>query len=396
MERPWSHESRVDRQVGGIPAIDLAGEYAGLKDEIDAAILRVVASGRYVGGPEVEEFEREFAAFCGVPHAVGVASGTDALRFALMAVGLGNGPDEVITSPLTFIATTEAVSQAGGRPVFVDVDPESLTLNPGRLEQAMTPRTRAIVPVHLYGQTADMGPILEMARANGLAVIEDACQAHGAQYRGRSAGSIGDAGAFSFYPTKNLGACGEGGMITTARADVADRVRRLRDHGQSGKYVHAEEGFNGRLDAVQAAILRVKLKRLSAWNERRWSLAARYSERLHEMGLADSAGVSERTIRLPVAKAWGTHVYHLYTIRLGSSRDRVRAALLEKGIETGVHYPVPLHLQPCYARVGLGKGSFPVAERASREVLSLPLFPQMTEAQVDRVCEALREALGRG
>jgi dTDP-4-amino-4,6-dideoxygalactose transaminase len=399
-----------------VRALDLAAQYAALRPEIDAAVTRVLASGRYVGGPEIDGLESEFAAVCGVTHAVAVSSGTDALRFALTAVGVGetgkrgsgspraagDGPDEVITSPLTFIATTEAITQAGGRTVFVDVDPESLTIDPARLERAITPCTRAIVPIHLYGQTADMGPIREIAGARGVAIIEDACQAHGALYRGRPAGSLGEAGCFSFYPTKNLGACGEGGMLTTSRAEIAMRVRRLRDHGQSEKYLHDSEGYNGRLDALQAAILRVKLKRLAGWNARRRALAARYTERLREMGLAGA------TLRLPVEKPWGTHVYHLYSVRIasgtgargapgrdGSARDRVRAALLESGIETGVHYPVPLHLQTCYAWMGLGEGSFPEAERAARDVLSLPLYPEMTDDQVDRVCDALRGALDR-
>ncbi len=436
-----------------IPAVDPAAEYAGLKGEIDAAVERVLSSGRYVGGPEVEGLEREFAAFCGVAHAVATGSGTDALRFALMAAGAGSGAapggragagagaagradiperSEVITSPLTFIATTEAISQAGAHPVFVDVDPVSLTLDPARLDAALTARTRAIVPVHLFGQTADMDPILDRARRKGIAVIEDACQAHGAQYRGRvggagrAAGSLGAAGCFSFYPTKNLGACGEGGMVTTSRADIADRVRRLRDHGQSEKYVHAEEGYNGRLDALQAAILRVKLRGLAARNQRRRALAARYSERLLEMGLAaphgdvgrgQAGGGNQRAgapLLLPVEKSWGTHAYHLYTVRVvthagqGSApatgggravgaalRDRVRVALLERGIETGIHYPIPLHLQPAYAWMGLREGAFPEAERAAREVLSLPLYPEMTDDQVDRVCEALRSVLAR-
>src|SRR5438093_10443542 len=383
-------------RVEGIPAIDLPATYAALKTDIDAAVERVLVSGRYIGGPEVEGLEREFAQFCGVPHAVAVASGTDALRFALMTAGVGAG-SEVITSPLSFIATTEAVTQAGARPVFVDVEPDSLTLDPARLAAALTAKTKAIVPVHLYGQTADMAPILALARERGLAVIEDACQAHGAQYRGsagapgRAAGALADAGCFSFYPTKNLGGCGEGGMVTTASAEMAERVRRLRDHGQSEKYVHAEEGYNGRLDALQAAILRVKLERLPGWNARRRALAALYSERLREMGLAGTA------LRLPVEKPWGTHVYHLYTVGVvGGARDRVRAELLEKDIETGIHYPIPLHLQACYASMELREGSFPVAEGAAREVLSLPLFPEMTDAQVERVCEALRVVLGRG
>jgi len=391
----------VQSSVGRIPAVDPAAAYRGLKQEIDAAVLRVLASGRYIGGPEVDGLEREFAAFCGVPHAVAVASGTDALRFALSASGVGAG-SEVITSPFSFIGTTEAISQAGARPVFADVDPESLTLDPERVEASVTARTKAIIPVHLYGQTADLEPILGLARRCGISVIEDACQAHGARYRGhgggaaRMAGALGDAGCFSFYPTKNLGGCGEGGMVTTPRAGVAERVRRLRDHGQSQKYVHAEEGYNGRLDALQCAILRVKLGRLDVWNERRRALAARYTTRLAEMGL----GGAGAPLVLPVEKPWGTHVYHLYSVRVaedvrGERRDRVRGALLERGIETGVHYPIPLHLQPCYASMGLKAGSFPVAERAAREVLSLPFYPEMTEAQVDRVCEALRDVLER-
>lgn len=407
---------------GRIQVVDPAAEYAGLKPEIDAAVTRVLASGRYIGGPEIEGLEREFAAFCGVAHAVAVSSGTDALRFALMAAGSKPGAvgpiaagdrREVITSPLTFIATTEAISQAGGRPVFVDVEPDSLTLDPARLEAALTPRTRAIVPIHLFGQMADMDPILECARRRDVAVVEDACQAHGALYSGRVgsagrvAGSLGDAGCFSFYPSKNLGACGEGGLITTGRADIADRVRRLRDHGQAEKYVHAEEGYNGRLDAVQAAILRVKLKRLAVRNERRRALAARYTARLAELGLAappGGGGVRQAggPLRLPVEKPWGTHAYHLYTVRLSgaggrqdgaSLRDRVRADLLEQGIETGIHYPIPLHLQPAYAWMGLREGAFPESERAAREVLSLPIHPEMSDDQIDRVCEALRKSL---
>lgn len=427
---------RTDRSER-IPAVDPAAEYAALKPEIDAAVTRVLASGRYIGGAEIEGLEREFAAFCSVAHAVAVSSGTDALRFALMAAGIGPGAGggpaagsgqagaveagrnagverpEVITSPLTFIATTEAISQAGGRPVFVDVDPDSLTLDPARLEAALTRKTRAIVPVHLFGQTADMYPILDCARRRGIPVIEDACQAHGALYAGRAggagraAGALGDAASFSFYPSKNLGACGEGGLVTTARADIADRVRRLRDHGQSEKYVHAEEGYNGRLDAVQAAILRVKLTRLAGRNQRRRVLAARYGARLAEMGLAAPPGgrgdrQAGAALRLPVEKPWGTHAYHLYTVRLSggdgrpggaSLRDRVRAALLEQGIETGIHYPIPLHLQPAYAWMGLREGAFPEAERASREVLSLPIYPEMADDQVDRVCEALAKIL---
>lgn len=387
-----------------IPAMDLQAQHASLKDEFEATVGRVLASGRYVGGPEVEGLEREFATFCRVNHAVAVASGTDALRFTLIALGVGEGAheasrrgrpvvasagpgglDEVITSPFSFIATTEAISQASARPVFADIDPATFNLDPVRLEKVLTPRTRAIIPVHLYGQPADMEPILALARKRRLAVIEDACQAHGAAYDGRPAGSLGDAGCFSFYPTKNLGACGEGGMVTTGRAEVAERVRRLRDHGQSEKYRHAEEGYNGRLDALQAAILRVKLKRLAAWNERRRAIALRYRERLPGL----------KGLTLPAEARRARHVYHLFAVRV-ADRERVRGALRERGIETGVHYPIPLHLQPCYAWMGLKEGSFPEAERAAREVLTLPIYPELADAQVDRVCEALRSVVASG
>jgi dTDP-4-amino-4,6-dideoxygalactose transaminase len=375
-----------------IPLLDLRSELAALRPEIDEAIERVLASGQFIGGPEVEGFEGEFAAACGVAHAVGVNSGTDALRFALMVAGLREG-DEAITSPLTFIAASEAVSQAGGRPVFADIDPATFNLGPREVERALTSRTKAIVPVHLYGRPAEMDAILDLARGRGAAVIEDACQAHGAAYKGRPVGSFGDAGCFSFYPTKNLGACGEGGMVTTARADIAERVRRLRDHGQSEKYVHAEEGYNGRLDALQAAILRVKLKRLPAWNERRRALAARYQEGLRDVAAGSAAHWDGKGIVLPREAPGARHVYHQFVVRV-RNRDRVRAALGEQGIDTAVHYPVPLHLQPCYAWMGLKQGSYPEAERAAREVLSLPLYPEMTDDQVERVCAALRAAVG--
>ena len=385
-----------------IPIADIAGQYLALQSDIDAAVRRVLASGHFIGGPEVESFEREFAAQCGASDAVAVASGTDALRFSLLARGDGagrgrapDGVDEVITSPLSFIATTEAISQAGARPVFADIDSATFTLDPEALEEAITPRTRAVVPVHLYGQPADMPPILELARRAGAVVVEDACQAHGALDRGRPAGTLGDAGCFSFYPTKNLGGCGEGGMVTTSNRDFAQRIRRLRDHGQVEKYRHVEEGYNGRLDALQAAILRVKLGHLPAWNERRRALALKYRSVLADLAARSGDGPGRGAIVLPVERAGARHVYHLFCVRV-KDRDRVRAALLEKGVETGVHYPIPLHLQPAYAWMGLREGSFPVAERAAREVLSLPLYPEMTEAQVDRVCEALRDAVGRG
>ena len=381
--------------AAAIPALDLKSEYAALKDEIGPAVRRVLESGRYVGGPEVEALESEFAALCGVPEAVAVGSGTDALRFALVAAGVGAGHD-VITTPFTFIGTTEAISQAGGRPVFVDVDSSTFTLDPERLEAAVTPRTRAVLPVHLYGQPADMEGIGAFASRHGIQVIEDACQAHGALLDGRAAGSLGHAGAFSFYPTKNLGGFGEGGMVTTADSGFATRVRRLRDHGQTEKYVHAEEGWNGRLDALQAAILRVKLRHLPEWNDRRRALARLYRDRL--AGLERSSA-----LRLPAERPKARHVYHQFAVRIlpgagtGDSRagrrDRVRQGLLADGIEAGVHYPIPLHRQPAYAAMGLGEGTFPEAEAAARELLTLPLHPMLTHEQIERVCSALEQHL---
>ena len=380
-----------------VAALDPAAEYAAAREEIDAAVARVLASGRYVGGPEVEGLEAEFAAFCGVTHAVAVSTGTDALRFALIASGLPPG-GEVVTSPFTFIGTTEAIHQAGGKAVFADILPDTFALDPVRVKQALTPRTAALLPIHLYGHPADMDALHAHAGSRRLTIIEDACQAHGASLNGRMTGGMGSAGCFSFYPTKNLGACGEGGMVTTGDAALAARVRRLRDHGQSEKYLHAEEGYNGRLDAVQAAILRVKLRRLWDWNERRRALAALYLERLAPL---EARG----WLRLPVERPGVRHAWHLYAVRLpseevvtradgrSSRRDQVRARLLGQGIETGVHYPVPLHRQPAYAALGLEEGSFPEAERAAREVLTLPIHPHLADRQVERVAQALAAAL---
>ena len=378
-----------ERPIEKVPSIDLAAGYPAIREEIEAAVVAVLASGRYVGGPEVEGLEREFAAYCGSREAVAVGSGTDALRFALIALGIGAGArgrgsdrNEVVTSPFSFVATTEAISQAGGRPVFADIDPGTFNLDPAGLEDALTPRTRAILPVHLYGHPADMSPILDLAARRDLMVIEDACQAHGALHRESRTGSIGDAGCFSFYPTKNLGACGEGGMVTTSRPEVAAGVRRLRDHGQDARYHHLEEGFNGRLDALQAAILRLKLRRLDDWNRRRRAVAARYRNALQDVA-----------VTLPAEQPWARHVYHQFTVRV-ENRDAVRDALARKGVDAGVHYPLPLHRQPCYSWMGLKGGSFPHAERAAREVLTLPVYPELNEAQIDRVCEVLRETAG--
>jgi dTDP-4-amino-4,6-dideoxygalactose transaminase len=380
-----------------VAALDPAAEYAAAREEIDAAVARVLASGRYVGGPEIEGLEAEFAAFCGVPHAVAVSTGTDALRFALIAAGLPAG-GEVVTSPFTFIGTTEAIHQAGGRAVFADILPDTFAIDPRQVAAALTPRTAALLPVHLYGHPADMDALQPPAGPRRIAVIEDACQAHGASLHGRMVGGMGTAGCFSFYPTKNLGACGEGGMVTTGDAAIAARVRRLRDHGQSEKYLHAEEGYNGRLDAVQAAILRVKLKRLWDWNERRRAIAALYAERLARL---EERGWLVRPSERPGVK----HAWHLYAVRIPSEgrdagadgrpsrRDQVRARLLGQGIETGIHYPVPLHRQPAYASLGLAEGSFPESERAAREVLTLPMHPHLADRQAERVAQALAAAL---
>jgi len=362
-----------------IPLVDLAAQYRALGPALEEAARRVLASTRYILGPEVESFEREFAAFCEVPHAIGVANGTDALELALRALQVGPG-DEVITVPNTFIATQEAISATGARPVFVDVDPHTRTLDPRLIHPAITPRTRAILPVHLHGHPADMDPILAIARARGLAVLEDAAQAHGARYRGRPVGALGDAACFSFYPGKNLGAAGDAGAVTTARADVAARVRSLRNHGRTQKYLHDEEGRNSRLDELQAALLRVKLPHLAAWNARRRELAARYR-----------AALSPR-LALPPPADWAESVHHLFVIEL-DRRDAIAAALAERGIETGVHYPVPLHLQPASRHLGLPPGRYPVSEASAARMLSLPIYPELDDPTQDSVIRALLELL---
>jgi dTDP-4-amino-4,6-dideoxygalactose transaminase len=356
-----------------LPLVDLRAQYRTIEDEVLAAIRGVLESGNFVLGPEVEAFERELAAFCGTPHAVGTSSGTSALHLALLAAGVGPG-DEVITVPHTFVATVAAIEYAGAKPVLVDVRPDTFTMDPALVEAAITARTRAIVPVHLYGQTADMDPILEVARAYGLKVVEDACQAHGAEYRGRRAGSLADAGCFSFYPGKNLGAYGEAGAVVTADEELAGRVRQLRHWGQGGRYVHELKGFNYRLEELQAAILRVKLRHLEDWTEARRRHARRYTDLL--------AGVLPTPAEMPYAR----HVYHLYAVRTGA-RERLQRSLLEAGVQTGIHYPVPVHLQPAWADLGHGPGAFPESERAAAEVLSLPMFAELTDDAIGRVVE---------
>lgn len=390
-----------------IPLVDLAPTHAALRKDLLGVFAAALDSGRFIGGPMVDTFEAEYAAFCGTRFCVGVASGTDALRFALVAAGVRAG-DTVLTAPLTFIATTEAISQAGARPDFLDVTEGTWTLDPERLrvylEDGCTsdPRTgrpvsrrtggrvTAVVPVHLYGQPADMDPIRELAARYGLAVVEDACQAHGAEYCSKAeggwqrAGAMGRAAAFSFYPSKNLGAMGEAGAITTDDPEVAAACRLLRDHGQTRKYEHAVEGYNGRLDAIQAGLLTVKLRHLPAWNEERRELARRYDELL--AGCAEALGP-------PTEPSWARGVYHLYVVSV-EERERVQTVLADAGIETGIHYPEPLHLIRAYANLGYRLGDFPVAEAASRRVLSIPLYPGIEPAQQERVAVALREALG--
>lgn len=364
-----------------IPFLDLERQHRDLLPELLARVEAVLASGTFVGGPELEAFEREFAALCGAPHCAGVASGTDALRFAFVALGVRPG-DEVITVPQTFIATTEAITQAGGTIRFVDIDPQTHTLDATRLVAAVTPRTVGIVPVHLYGRPADMDPILDVAGRHGLWVVGDAAQAHGATYRGRPVGALGRAACFSFYPGKNLGACGEAGAVVSADPQLIERVSMLRDHGQPHKYVHRIEGYNGRLDALQAAILRVKLRHLPAWNDARRRAAAWYGDALRGI-----AGI-EPAVEPPYAGS----VFHVYAVQ-ADDRDGLREALRAEGIGVGMHYPTPLHLQEAYRRLGHRAGAFPVAERVAAHTLSLPMFPGLSCAQVGAVAGAIRRFL---
>lgn len=359
-----------------IPLTDLRAQYASIRAEIDAAVASVLGGGVFVGGEEVRLFEREFASYCGVRGAVGVGSGTDALSLTLKALGVGAG-DEVITVAHTFAATAEAIVAAGARPVFVDVRKDTLLMDSEQLERAVTPRTKAVIPVHLYGQVCDMDAIGEVARRRGLIVIEDAAQAHGARWKGRRVGGLGRVGCFSFFPAKNLGACGDGGAVVSDDAAVLARVRMLADHGRTEKNRHEAVGVNSRLDVLQASILRVKLRHLNRWNEARRSAAARYQELLAHTGLV-----------LPLGAAGSEPVWHLFVIRT-AGRDELRGRLDASGIETGVHYPVPLHLQPAFASLARGEGSLPVSEAAARSVLSLPLFPEITEEQLRFVRDAI-------
>jgi dTDP-4-amino-4,6-dideoxygalactose transaminase len=364
-----------------IPLVDLKAQYRSIRGEIDAAIQRVVSNTSFILGKEVDDFEKAFAAYSGVPEAVGVASGTAALHLALVAHCIGPG-DEVITTAHTFIATAEPISMTGAKPVFVDIDPRTYNLDPQRVEDAITPRTRAIIAVHLYGNPAPLDPLMEIAKRRGVWLIEDAAQAHGAEYRGRRVGSIGHMACFSFYPGKNLGAYGDAGAVTGNDSELLAKVRRLRDHGRTSKYEHEDIGFGERLDALQAAILGAKLPHLEQWTEQRRAHARTYDELLNGLDLV-----------LPYAEAGSRHVYHLYIVRT-ARRDPLLEHLRSRGVGAGIHYPVPLHRQPAYLKQGYGKVSLPVTERAAREVLSLPMFPELTRDQIETVAGAIQEFLG--
>jgi dTDP-4-amino-4,6-dideoxygalactose transaminase len=391
-------------QHNKIPFVDLVTPHRELQQELADVFKAALATAGFIGGPMVEGFEREFALFCDAKHCVGISSGTDALRFALDAAGVKQG-DIVLTVPLTFIATTEAISQAGARPDFIDIDARTYTMDPEKLRQYLQMQcsfdsatgrfvhqtlgkpVTAVVPVHLYGQMADMDPILELAERYNLVVIEDACQAHGAEYfskkenRWRKAGSVGRAAAFSFYPGKNLGACGEAGAATTNDEEIAGRIKMLRDHGQAKKYYHDIEGYNGRLDSIQAGILRVKLKHLSEWNEQRCESARRYNELFASMS---------GSVVAPHQPSYSKSVYHLYVVRT-PYRDELQKHLDEAGIGTGIHYPIPLHRQRAYASVGWNSGDFPESEAAAEQILSLPMFPGLTVDQQRHVAETISQ-----
>ncbi len=361
-----------------IPFIDLKAQYLSIKGEVDAAIQGVLNSCQFTLGSEVVAFETEFAAYCQASHGVGVNTGTSALHLALLAAGVGRG-DEVITVPFTFVATVSAIDYTGATPVFVDIDPQTFTMDPTALEAAITKKTKAIIPVHLYGQCADMDPILEIAKRHDLIVIEDACQAHGAEYKGRRAGSMGSMGCFSFYPGKNLGAYGEAGMVVTGSPEYARTIRMLRDWGAEKKYHHVLKGYNFRMEGIQGAVLRVKLRRLEAWTEARRAAAAHYDR------LFAGSGVPT-----PKASSYGRHVYHIYAIRT-AHRQAWQDALLAQGIQSGIHYPTPVHLLPAFADLGYHAGQFPHSERAANEVLSLPMFPEITEGQCEEVARAVKD-----
>jgi dTDP-4-amino-4,6-dideoxygalactose transaminase len=360
-----------------IPFVDLKAQYASIKTEVNAAIQGILDSCQFTLGSEVAAFEEEFASYSQAKFGIGVNTGTSALHLALLAANIGPG-DEVITVPFTFVATVSAIHYTGATPVFVDIDPKTYTMDPAQLESVITPKTKAIIPVHLYGQPADMDPILAIAKKHGLIVIEDACQAHGAEYKGQRAGSIGDMGAFSFYPGKNLGAYGEGGMVTTSNPEFTRTIRMLRDWGAEKKYHHVLKGYNFRLEGIQGAVLRVKLKYLEGWTEARRTAAGHYDRLLAGSG-----------VPTPIARPDVRHVYHVYAVRT-QARAEWQQALNAQGIQSGIHYPIPVHLLPAFADLGYKAGQFPHSEKAANEVLSLPMFPELTQAQCEEVARAVR------
>lgn len=364
-----------------IPLVDLKAQYQSIKPELDAAIGRVLETGAFALGPAVADFESQFAPYCGVLHAAGVNTGTSALHLALLALGIGPG-DEVIAPAMTFIATVSAIDYTGARPVLVDVEPGTCTMDPAKVEAAITPRTKAILPVHLYGQCADMDPILAIARKHNLPVVEDAAQAHGAEYKGRRAGSMGVMGCFSFYPGKNLGAAGEGGAVVTSDPALDRNIRILRDWGTEKRYSHDYKGFNYRMEGIQGAVLGVKMKYIEEWTEKR-----RAAARVYRSHLATVPGT-----RLPEEAGDRRHVYHIFAVFV-PHRDDVVRRMQEAGIGVGIHYPIPVHLQKCFAELGYKPGDFPVAERIAAEEMTLPLFPEITPAQIQTVVEALATIL---
>jgi dTDP-4-amino-4,6-dideoxygalactose transaminase len=369
-----------------VPALDLKSQYQSIRDEIDEVVRRVIESQMFVQGPEVAQLEAELAEFCGAAFGIGCASGTDALLLPLLAWEIGPG-DEVITTPYTFFATASSIWRTGARPVFVDIEPDTYNIDPARIEAAITPRTRAIIPVHLYGQTADMDPIDEIADRFGLFVLEDAAQAIGAAYQGRRAGALGQATAFSFYPSKNLGGFGDGGLMTTDDPALQRKLARLRVHGMEPKYHHREVGINSRLDALQAAVLRVKLRHLDAWTAGRRAVAARYDALFRADGL-------DQIVTLPVERPGHHHVYNQYVIRAPAEvRDALRDDLTSRQVGTEIYYPIPLHLQDCFAALGHQPGDFPVAEAAARETLALPIYPELTDEQQLHVVGSIRQFL---
>jgi len=370
-----------------VPFIDLVHQYDGISTEVLAAVRRILAAQSFILGDEVATFETEIARYCDARDAIGCASGTDALILALLALDIGPG-DEVVTTPFTFFATAGAIHRVGARPVFVDIEPHTFNIDPARVEAALSPRTRALLPVHLFGQCAEMEPLCRLAVARELAIIEDACQAIGGEYRGRRAGVLGDVACFSFFPTKNLGGAGDGGIVTTDDADLSRRIRRLRVHGDVGQYRHVEVGLNSRLDALQAAVLRVKLAHLDTWTAARQNNAQRYAELFGHYGLLDA-------VTLPTVLPERRHVFNQYSVRIaGGRRDEVLSSLREQKIGANIYYPIPLHVQECFAHLGYRAGDFPEAERAAAEVLALPIFPELRPAQLECVVRGIARALG--